>query len=134
MNIFTDEECDARQEVMYENYITVVKIEAATMISMVERGILPACREDLKIYASTMPKLAGDRSKVYGAVKTELDKLKALVEKSQQDMKAEATRLCNVVKPQMSALRAQVDLAEGLIDKDLYPYPTYEQLIYAHHS
>jgi glutamine synthetase len=42
MGVFTDEETDARQEVMYENYNTVLSIEVETLIMMVETGILPA--------------------------------------------------------------------------------------------
>merc|ERR1719329_579033 len=45
MGVFSDEECDARQEVMYENYNTVLSIEVETMIKMVDTGILPACAQ-----------------------------------------------------------------------------------------
>merc|ERR1712176_861109 len=51
MGIFSAEECDARQEVMYENYNTCMNIEASTLVSMVETGILPACAQDLAKYS-----------------------------------------------------------------------------------
>jgi len=34
----------------------------------------------------------------------------------------------------MAALRALVDKAEGLMEKGIYPFPTYEDMIYGHHS
>merc|ERR1712187_365331 len=34
MGVFSSEECDARQEVMYENYNTTLEIEVATLVQM----------------------------------------------------------------------------------------------------
>merc|ERR1719168_346267 len=133
MGIFSAEECDARAEVMFENYATTLSVEVETLIDMIETGILPACAKDMAKYSS-MPALAGDRQATYTSIKTETDKLKQLFEKKPHDLRAEATYLCDTVKPQMAAIRAAVDKAEGLLEAGLYPYPTYEELIYSHHS
>jgi len=133
MNIFTEEEVDARAEVMFENYVTTLGIEVVTLIRMVESAILPACVKDLALY-ETLPALAGDRSEVYDSIQVELKTLQALVDNRPEDLRAAATYMCDMVKPQMLAVRRRVDLAEGLMDKDLYPYPTYDELIYSHHS
>merc|ERR1711972_238931 len=133
MGIFSEEECNARAEVMFESYNTTLSVEVNTLISMVETGILPACAKDLAKY-SAMPKLAGEREAIYNSIKVETDKLKALFEKKPHELKAEATFLCDSIKPQMQAVRALVDKAEGLLQAGLYPYPTYEELIYSHHS
>lgn len=133
MGVFSEEECDARQEVMYENYNTVLKIEANTLITMVETGILPACQKDLQIY-NAMPSLAGDRRSVYEGINREIMQLKRLLEATPPYLTNEADHFCYAVKPQMAKVRDLVDEAEGLMQKDLYPFPTYEQLIYSHHS
>merc|ERR1711957_1164586 len=133
MGIFSAEECDARQEVMFENYVTTLSIEVPTLVDMIETGILPACAKDMAKYA-VMPALAGDRKATYMGIKTETDKLKQLFEKKPHELRAEATYLCDVIKPQMVAVRKLVDEAEGLLESGLYPYPTYESLIYSHHS
>jgi glutamine synthetase len=134
MGVFADDECDARQEVMYENYNTVLSIEVETMIKMVETGILPACAQDMASYAA-MPSLAGDRSTTYEGILSEAKKLKdVFAAKPHDDLAKEAEYLCNTVKPQMAKVRDVVDKAEGLLQKGLYPYPTYEDLIYSHHS
>jgi len=134
MGIYSEEECDARQEVMYENYNTVLSIEADTMIRMVETAILPACLKDMALYKA-MPLLAGDRSQTYECIMTETKKLKdVFASKPHGDLAKEAEYLCNQVKPQMGKLRESVDKAESLLKKGLYPYPTYEDIIYSHHS
>merc|ERR1712207_131971 len=114
MGVFSREEVDARQEVMYENYNTTLEIEVETLIKMVEAGILPACAKDLANYTAA-PELGGDRKTVYGAVKSENDKLKDLMAKAPHDMVKMSEYLCNTVMPQMSAVRKQVDTAEGLM-------------------
>jgi len=133
MKVFSPEECDARQEVMYENYNTTISLEVDTLVQMVEGGILPACVEDLQAY-SALPELKGERAEVYSGIKAEADKLKELFGKRPHELAEEATYLCETVKPQMAAVRGLVDKAEGLLDRGLYPYPTYEELIYSHHA
>merc|ERR1719221_2053340 len=133
MGVFQDDECDARQEVMYENYNTVLSIEVETMIQMVETGILPACAQDMAAYTA-MPSLAGDRSKTYEGILSETMKLKECFAAKPHDLAQEAEYLCSNVKPQMVKVREVVDKAEGLLQKGLYPYPTYEEIIYSHHS
>jgi len=133
MGIFSNEECDARAEVMFENYVTVLDIEVQTLVQMIETGILPACAKDMAKYAS-MKELAGEREATYKAIKTETDKLKGLMAKRPSDLHKDATYLCDTVKPQMGSVRAMVDKAEGLLEAALYPYPTYEAMLYSHHS
>merc|ERR550514_2190156 len=38
LGIYTQEETEARAEVMYENYITTLSVEADTMVQMMETG------------------------------------------------------------------------------------------------
>merc|ERR1719235_1137499 len=133
LGIYSVEETEARAEVMYENYITTVSVEADTMVQMMETGILPACAKDMAKYAA-MPKMAGERQAVYESIVDEIEKLKKLVaDKHKPSLAEEAVYLCDVIKPQMGALRALVDKAEGLLEAGLYPYPTYEALLYSHH-
>merc|ERR1712137_470145 len=132
LGIISPEETEARAEVMYEAYNTTLSVEAKTMVEMVQTGILPACAADLSIYKDS-PQLVGTRATVYSAIAKEADKLSALLEKVPHDMVAEAEYLCETVKPQMDSVRQLVDQAEGLIQAGLYPYPTYEQMLYHHH-
>merc|ERR1711937_132717 len=134
MGIFEPEEVDARQELMYENYSICVSTEAQTLIQMVDSALIPACAKDLSIYKDA-PKLAGDRPKVYQRISEENEKLKAALEKvPSDDCEKEAFYYCETVKPQIETVRSMVDKAEELMSADLYPFPTYEQLLYSHLS
>ena len=141
LKIYSAEETEARQEVMYENYISSLCCEVETMIQMVETGFLPACAKDLEKYKG-FEKLGGNRKArggqrvkafrgfseasqaplscfhrleaIYEAILEQLEKLKSGFEKKpHSSLAAEASYLCDSIKPQMLALRAAVDKAEG---------------------
>merc|ERR1712242_419809 len=131
LKILTEEETRARAEVMYEAYNATLMTEVRTLIHMVETGILPACAKDLATYGQS--KLAGDRARLYESIAAESQKLQKLLTQVPADMEKEADFLCEVVKPHMDAVRRLVDQAEGLMEKSLYPYPTYEAMLYHHH-
>mmetsp|Transcript_5126 Transcript_5126/g.11882 ORF Transcript_5126/g.11882 Transcript_5126/m.11882 type:complete len:104 (-) Transcript_5126:251-562(-) len=102
------------------------------MIHMMNTGIIPACAKDLAKY-ECCKELAGKRTEVYANIVKETEKLKDVMQKLPSDLKEEANYLCETVLPTMNALREQVDMAEGLMESGLYPYPNYESLIYSHH-
>jgi len=133
MKVLSERELEARAEVMWENYNTVSSIEARTMIQMVETDILPACAKDLKTYMS-FPGIDGGRTTLYSSIKTQIDVLARMMSDMPEGLSEEASHFAETVIPQMAVVRALVDEAEGLINKALYPYPTYETLVYEHHT
>jgi glutamine synthetase len=133
MNILSHEECEAFAEIMYENYCTTLCVEVETMLSMVTTGFAAAMAKDMATYADQKDLLIGERGTVYTAVLAESKKLEDMMAKKPDDLASEAAYLCNTIKPQMVALRKEVDAAEKLMQASLYPYPTYEQLVYSHH-
>jgi len=133
LSIYSPEEVDARQEVMYENYVTAVATEAQTLIMMVNTGIIPACAKDMAKYQAA-PKLAGKREAVYDGIVAAVAALEAMTLSMPEGLAAEAAYLNDTVKPQMAELRKLVDTAEGLMEAALYPYPTYEAILYGHHN
>jgi len=133
MGVFSPEECDALAETMYENYVSTLTIEVETMTQMVETAFLPAFAKDLGNYKAA-PELAGERTRLYPVIKSENDKLKAMLGAMPHGgLPAEASYLCDKVKPQMTTLRELVDKAEGFMEAGLYPFPTYEAILYGHH-
>ncbi|CAK0808585.1 unnamed protein product [Prorocentrum cordatum] len=132
LGVFTEEETKARAEVMYEAYNTTLNVEAETMVDMVNTGFIPAFAQDLALYKDA-PDLAGSRKALYASVKTETEKLAKMMKETPHDMAAEADYLCEKVKDQMGKVRSLVDEAEGLLEKGLYPFPTYESMLYHHH-
>jgi len=132
MGVFSKEETKARAEVMYESYNATLHVEVSTMIDMVKIGFLPAFAQDLSLYKDASD-LAGNRKVLYASVKTETEKLAKMMKEAPKDMVAEAEYLCDKVKEQMVKVRSLVDEAEGILAKGLYPYPTYESMLYHHH-
>ncbi|CAK0903152.1 unnamed protein product, partial [Prorocentrum cordatum] len=132
LGVFSKEETKARAEVMYEAYNTTLSVEVATMVDMVKTGFMPAFAQDLALYKDAHD-LLGNRKSLYASVKTETEKLEKMMKEAPHDMAAEAEYLCEKVKVQMVKVRSLVDDAEGLLDQKLYPYPTYESMLYHHH-
>jgi len=132
MKVFSEEECDAVAESMYENYNSTLNIEAETMVAMVATGFTPAFAKDLAIYKDA-PALAGDRARLYSEVLVEAEKLKGLMKNVPNGLALESKYLCDMVKPQMAVLREKADAAEQLMETSLYPYPTYQTMVYDHH-
>eukprot|EP00306_Pavlova_sp_CCMP459_P014829 CAMPEP_0185211392 /NCGR_PEP_ID=MMETSP1140-20130426/67003_1 /TAXON_ID=298111 /ORGANISM="Pavlova sp., Strain CCMP459" /LENGTH=749 /DNA_ID=CAMNT_0027779235 /DNA_START=16 /DNA_END=2265 /DNA_ORIENTATION=+ len=131
--VFLPEEVEARSGVMFENYATLIKIEATTMIEMVNTGLIPACARDLKTYEGS--KLGQKREELYLALQTACEDLEATSAglPHDADEAAEAHYCADKIVPAMTACRKAADAAEGLIERSLYPFPTYADIIYGHH-
>lgn len=133
MGIFQPDEVDARAELMFESYAATIAIEASTLLRMTQTAIIPACVKDLAIYKDSMD-YAGDRPSLYRTINSEAERLRRMLASvpGGGDVEEEAAYYCNVVKPQLEALRTHIDEAEALMQEDLYPYPKYEELVYSH--
>jgi len=133
LSIYTAEDTKARAEVMYEAYVTTLSVEVQTLIQMVDTGIIPACAKDLAKYKD-FPKLAAGRDALYQQILDETEKLKTMSGSVPHgSLHDEATYFCDTMKPQMNVVRGLVDQAEGLMEKTLYPFPSYQDLLYSHH-
>jgi glutamine synthetase len=135
MNIFTEEEVDARAECMFENYATILVTEANCMLDMVNTGIEAALAADLKIYSDNKESRSYTRrNNVYNNVLVEHEKLQAAVASVPHGSEKAAAEHClNVIKPAMEDLRSACDAAEQLVRSDLWPFPNYTEVCFGHH-
>ena len=143
--IFTKVELESREEVTYETYSKSINIEALTMIDMAKKQILPAVIKYTKSLADTViaVKEAGAdtsvQAELLGQVSAKLSQAKAALVKLEK-VEKEAAAMSNareqaffykdVVFTAMGELRAPVDELEMLVDKDVWPIPTYGDLIF----
>jgi len=144
-HIFTKAELEARKEVLYDTYSKTINIEALTMIDMTRKQILPAVVKYTKSLADTV--IAVREAGADAAVQAELLKevseklaetkaaLNALEEaeaktKTIQIPKDLAFYYNDTVKPCMDALRAPVDKLEMLVAKEVWPMPSYGDLLF----
>lgn len=144
--VFTRAELESRAEIEYENYSKVINIEAKTMIDMASKQIIPAVIKYTTQLANSLGAVKNACPEADVSVQTEL-----LVETSAllSDMKValasleEALENCSrlesaeqahayheKVVPAMDALRAPADRLEMIVDKDLWPFPSYGDLIF----
>ncbi|PKM95518.1 MAG: glutamine synthetase type III [Firmicutes bacterium HGW-Firmicutes-1] len=145
--IFTKEEIDARQEIMFEEYAKTINIEARTMIEMARKEIIPACIEYVTTLADSICTIkAAVASAVTTAQEDSLVKISSLIADAQNkvtDLEAviEAATSISHMEDQafafrekvfvaMSALRVPCDALETLVGEAYWPYPTYTDLLF----
>ena len=143
--IFTRAELESREEILYETYAKTINIEALSMIDMASKQILPAVVKYTKTLADTViaVKEAGADASVQAQLLSEVSGLlaeatAALTKLKEADTKAAAMEegkeqaffYKDVVKEAMSELRAPVDKLEMLVDKEVWPIPSYGDLMF----
>jgi len=129
--VFTRDETAARAEVLTEQYVAQVAMEAHIMLEMMDTGIVPACATDLMKFEGTT--LGGSRSTLYSDMQKSTEELRKAHEATPDDHSA-ASYLADTVIPKMNEVRALADQAEKTCARELWPYPTYGEVIYSHMS
>ena len=145
--VFTRAELESRAEVEYEGYSKAVNIEARTMIDMASKQIIPAVIKYTTQLAGSICAVRNACPEADVSVQTELlteasdllsdmkVALAALIEATDKASamgggREQAEAYHGVVAPAMEALRAPADRLEMIVDKDLWPMPSYGDLIF----
>ena len=143
--IFTKVELESREEIIYEIYAKTIHIEALTMINMAGKKYIPAVIKYTKSLAdavisvrgagadaSVQEELLQDVSKKLAAAKAALSKLeKASVQAGKiHNIKEQAFYYKDMVKTAMEELRTPIDELEMIVDKAMWPVPSYGELTF----
>lgn len=143
--IFTKAELISREEVLYETYAKKINIEALTMVDMTKKQILPAVIKYTKTLADAVIAVkeagadAGVQSELLTeitgylkAVKEALNKLEGKLVKASEikTIKELAFFYKDEVYVAMGELRTPADALEMLVDKEVWPFPTYGDLLF----
>ncbi|WP_371370680.1 glutamine synthetase III [Sporomusa aerivorans] len=141
-------EMESRYEIDLENYIKTINIEALTMIEMAKREILPAVIKFTTNLAGSIntikatgvaadltaqTELLIEVSSLTAALKKNIAVLEEAVDKAANahgDTYAQASLFRFDVFEKMGALRGVADTLETLVDKDVWPMPTYAELLF----
>ena len=144
-HIFTKVELESREEIIYETYAKTINIEALTMIDMAGKDIIPAVSaytgdlantvlavKEAGAAASTQVELLKKVDGLLTEAQAALETLQAETAKASaiEDVKAQAFYYKDTVKAAMDALRAPVDKLEMVVDSDIWPMPTYGELMF----
>ena len=145
--VYTRTELESRAEIEYEAYSKTVNIEAKTMIDMAGKQIIPAVVKYTTQLASSLTavrtaceeadvsvqkELLLETSDKLSEMKVALAALKDILAKASaiKDNKEKAFAYLHEVCPAMVALRKPADELEMLVDKELWPFPSYGDLVF----
>ena len=141
--VFTKAEVESRYHIAVEKYIKQLGIEAEMMITMTKTMVLPAAlrHQTLLAKAITSTESAGVDcdgtvasleafAALVTTVRTALAGVEATAAHEDDDPLRHATHIRNKVRPAMAALREAVDEIETDVAADLWPMPTYRELLF----
>lgn len=145
--VFTREELESRYEILMEEYVNLISIEARTMINMAKKEILPAVSgfqtqlaDAIVTKAEALPDLPAvyetetltDSAQLSKEAYEALGKLEndVAVMTSLPDAEAKADFVRDNILPDMDALREPCDELEEITDESVWPFPTYGKLLF----
>lgn len=145
--VFSKEELHSRIEIEYEAYAKCIHIEARSMIDIATKQIIPSVIHYITRLANSInsvrqvcttantkvqEKLLKECSDLLFEVEETMSKLEKAVNQVQkmQDIKERAIAFHRVVTVLMTKLRHPVDRLEMIVDKEMWPMPSYGDLIF----
>lgn len=143
--VLNENELKCRYEVGLENYINVTNIEALTLVDIAKKQVLPASIHyttrlansinSIKsvsdgLDSSVQKELLEETLNYIRKLKTDVDMLDENIKTSQniKGLKEKATAYKDKVNAYMDKVRDSVDALEMIIDKDMWPMPSYGDL------
>jgi glutamine synthetase len=140
--VFSHREMHSRYEIALEQYILSIEVEARLTLEMASTSVLPAAtryQTELAANVATLRSvgMTGDSSTL-DEVSSALDALRAGIVKLRHELgsktakhaAAQAKHAQVALLPAMAAVRAASDELEGLVADDLWPLPTYQEMLY----
>jgi glutamine synthetase len=143
--VFTERELQSRLEIFVEGYRKTINVESQLTIQIAKRMILPAALRyqaevaqaiaNLKATGATVPRVqAALLSEIVTAIEelqSATDRLEAAVDEHQSgDSLGHAKHARDVIIPAMNAVRVAGDTLELLVADDLWPLPTYQEMLF----
>lgn len=146
--VLTKLEAESRYEITLENYNKIINIEALTTLEMAKRQILPAVIKfatslagsintinatGLGVDVSAQADLLKEVSTLTASLKKNIGILEEVVAKADSfdgDIFDLGMMYRYEVFEQMSTLREDADKLETLVDKEFWPMPTYEDMLF----
>lgn len=155
-NVLSETEIKSRTEILLDNYIKTINIEALTMIDMTEKEILPAISSFTKFLAEglvskslftvftlyeqdTLKKISELSSNIKNAVENVKKKIESCPFEQDENNKNEyrlknkltlAMFMKEEVNSSMRTLRKVVDEAETVVSTSFWPYPAYDEILF----
>ena len=144
-HVFSPKETAARYEIQLENYIHVLQIEAATMLEIAKRQIIPSCIQYSGKVANSLNQMSAcgvAPKRLQNHLETlseSLESIMALTDELERtlslagnfdDLYSRAQYMAGNVREAMERLRARCDALETIVDRRDWPMPTYTDLLH----
>jgi glutamine synthetase len=147
-NIYSHSELEARHEIMLENYIKMVQIEARVIGDLVINHIIPAAIKYQNVLITNINglKQIGTTPKSYSSQMNIVEKISehinaiSLKGESMREARKEANEItdtrkraiayCDTIKPYFDEIRYHVDKLELLVDDKIWELPKYRELLF----
>ena len=146
-HVYSKEEIESRYEVLIEEYVKIINIEALTMLDMAKKEILPAVTSYSKSLADTIlskkavcesmdttyetavlkqtSELLKEAYEAVNALSESIDQMNTL-----SDFEKKANFVRDDLLSKMAALRKPCDELEVIVDEKDWPVPTYGKLLF----
>ncbi|MFO7680773.1 MAG: glutamine synthetase III [Chloroflexota bacterium] len=139
--VLSEREVESRLEVKLEQYAKAVIVEAKLALEIGRTMIWPAAIRHQNALAMTCANLkvvgyefdTNTLDKVTELVKylqDSLDELEKKMDHEADSVMAEAQYACEVLVPQIGMVRKYADKLEGYVADDLWPLPTYQEMLF----
>ena len=141
-DVLSAAELHSRQEILVEQYVKTIHIEAATTESLARTLVLPAALRTLAEIGEANATIAAfglddaGAKALAAAIVTPVNALQQAVGALAKARKAapgaadEALAMRDSVLPAMTKVRAACDALEGVVAADLWPLPTYREMLF----
>lgn len=145
--VFTRAELESRAEIKYETYAKVINIESKSMIDIASKHIIPAVIKYITSLATSINEVKGaceaadvsvqnelleESSRLLAETRSSLKKLIGVTGQAStmSQGRTQAEFFKDNVVPVMGALRESVDALEMIVNKEMWPMPSYGDLLF----
>jgi glutamine synthetase len=140
--VLSKEELHSRYDIYLEQYSKHINIEAQTAVQMTRRQFLPVAMRFMTELGNSVA-ATGKHGAVQRALLEQVGELLASAHKKADVLESEAAKARSIgevpkqaaafrdkVFPALQKLRADVDALEGIAPRDLWPVPTYSDMLF----
>jgi glutamine synthetase len=142
LGVLSPVELASRFEIYSEQYVLAIEVEAKLVVSMAKTGIYPAAVKYLAELSATISSLKTNGVELdnlalaqiaasLAAMMETVTKLIAALHKHDFATVEEHMQFCvNTIRPLMDEARKHADVLEGEIADELWPFPTYQEMLF----
>ncbi|MCL4108328.1 UNVERIFIED_CONTAM: hypothetical protein GTU68_065356 [Idotea baltica] len=140
--VLSETELASRFEILAEQYVLSIEVEAKLVINMAKTSIYPAATRylsDLSLTASSAAEMGVDFDKSpasslatnINGLMTTVNKLSEALEKEDHASEEDHMQFCaGTIRGLMDEARGFADALEGEVADDLWPLPTYQEMLF----